>query len=80
MLVVYSYGAEALGWVPPAHPDKSGYSLAAVLAVGENSHVNSTPVHDDVMKGKHFLRYWPFVRGIHRSRVDSPYKASNTEL
>ena len=24
-------------------------------------------VHDDVIKWKHFPRYWPFVRGIHRS-------------
>ena len=24
-------------------------------------------VHDDVNKWKHFLRYWPFVWGIHRS-------------
>ena len=23
---------------------------------------------------KHFQRYWPFVRGIHRSPVNSPYK------
>ena len=23
--------------------------------------------HDDVIKWKHFQRYWPFVRGIHRS-------------
>ena len=23
--------------------------------------------HDDVIKWKHFLRYWPFVWGIHRS-------------
>ena len=30
--------------------------------------------HDDVMKWKHFLRYWPFVRGIHRSPVNSPHK------
>ena len=27
--------------------------------------------HDDVMKWKHFPRYWPFVRGIHRSPVNS---------
>ena len=27
--------------------------------------------HDDVIKWKHFPRYWPFVQGIHRS---SPYK------
>ena len=31
-------------------------------------------MHDDVIKWKHFLRYWPFVRGIHRSPVNSPHK------
>ena len=36
--------------------------------------------HDDVIKWKHFPRYWPFVRGIHRSPVNSPTKASDTEL
>ena len=30
--------------------------------------------HDDVTKWKHFPRYWPFVRGIHRSPVNSPHK------
>ena len=30
--------------------------------------------HDDVIKWKHFPRYWPFVWGIHRSPVDSPHK------
>ena len=30
--------------------------------------------HDDVIIWKHFSRYWPFVRGIHRSPVNSPYK------
>ena len=30
--------------------------------------------HDDVIKWKHFPRYWPFVRGIHRSSVNSPHK------
>ena len=33
-----------------------------------------TDQHDDVIKWKHFPRYWPFVRGIHRSPVDSPHK------
>ena len=33
-----------------------------------------TQVHDDVIKWKHFPRYWPFVRGIHRSPVNSPHK------
>ena len=31
-------------------------------------------MHDDVIKWKHFPRYWPFVRGIHRSPVNSPHK------
>ena len=31
-------------------------------------------LHDDVIKWKHFPRYWPFVRGIHRSPVNSPHK------
>ena len=30
--------------------------------------------HDDVIKLKHFPCYWPFVRGIHRSPVNSPHK------
>ena len=30
--------------------------------------------HDDVIKWKHFPRYWPFVRGIHLSPVNSPHK------
>ena len=28
--------------------------------------------HDDVMKGKLFSHYWPFVRGNHRPPVDFP--------
>ena len=31
-------------------------------------------LHDDVIKWKHFPCYWPFVRGIHRSPVNSPPK------
>ena len=31
-------------------------------------------VYDDVIKRKHFPHYWPFVRGIHRSPVNSPHK------
>ena len=30
--------------------------------------------HDDVIKRKHFPRYWPFVQGIHQSPVKSPHK------
>ena len=30
--------------------------------------------HDDVIKWEHFPRYWPFMRGIHRSPLNSPHK------
>ena len=30
--------------------------------------------HDDVITWKHFPHYWPFVRGFHRSPVNSPHK------
>ena len=36
--------------------------------------------HDDVIKWNHFPRYWPFVRGIHRSRWIPSTKASDAEL
>ena len=38
--------------------------------------VEDTPswTHDNVIKWKHFPRYWSFVRGIHRSPVNSPHK------
>ena len=35
-----------------------------------------TRLHDDVMKRKHFPRYWPFVREIPRLPVNFPQKAS----
>ena len=36
--------------------------------------MKQTTPHDDVIKWKHFPRYWPFVRGIHRPPVNSPHK------
>ena len=44
---------------------KNGGQVVSILSNRE---------HDDVIKWKHFLRYWPFVRGIHRSRANSPHK------
>ena len=35
--------------------------------------------HDDVMVWKHFPSYWPFVRGFHRSPMDSPHNWSATQ-
>ena len=36
--------------------------------------ISSVPSYDDVIKRKHFPRYWPSVWGIHRSPVNSPHK------
>ena len=32
-------------------------------------------MHNDVIKWKHFPRYWPFVWGIHRPPLNSPHKS-----
>ena len=45
-----------------------------VVHAHEPTSVNSRSSHDDVIKWKHFPRYWPFVRGINRSSVNSPLK------
>ena len=37
-------------------------------------------VRDNVIKWRHFLRYWTFVRGIHRWPVNSSHKASDAKL
>ena len=39
-----------------------------------NTKINYYPVHDGVIKWKHFPRYWSFVRGIPRSPGNSPHK------
>ena len=49
------------------------YHSAGFTGTGSVKHPEAYG-HDDVIKWKHFLRYWPFVRGIHRSTVNSPHK------
>ena len=49
--------------------------LGEAISVGVNGILCKYYLHhDDVIKWKHFPRYWPFVRGIHRSPVNSPHK------
>ena len=69
-VISYSYGKwcgilTILFWV----------SLLALWNSGDN-HCDSGEIlqYDDVIKWKHFPRYWPFLRGIHRSPVNSPHK------
>ena len=50
------------------HPSLNTNTIAA------NAFKSILSNHDDVIKWKYFPRYWPFVRGIHRSPVNSPHK------
>ena len=57
------------------------YDILSFNKIGRQVGVSRWPntpeaiwLHDDVVEWKHFLRYWPFVRGIHRSPVNSPHK------
>ena len=54
------------------------YAIQCQSIIGSNAELltidQSIFVHDDVIKWKHFLRYWLFVRGIHRSPVNSNHK------
>ena len=61
-----------LEWQPWVHPVTS--SLSIWRPFGFSDLVAHFQVHDDVIKWKHFLRYWPFARGIHRAPVNSPHK------
>ena len=46
----------------------------AVLECSQHWYQALPEPHDDVIKWRHFPRYWPFVRGNHRSPVNSPHK------
>ena len=46
----------------------------STLAAKEIVTLTTSSTHDDVIKWKHFPRNWPFVRGIHRSLVNSSHK------
>ena len=56
------------------HPTLIWHSQSGV----NGSRENTGKPHDYTIIWKHVLRYWPFVRGIHRSPVNSPQKRSMT--
>ena len=72
-------------WRRPARRKSGSYLLLLIhvcviapFQLVEYNHVkcHATIIapHDDVIKWKHFPRYWPFVQGIHRSPMNSPHK------
>ena len=71
-----------IGW---AHMHKDHWKSGKLKESTHNISVSVAPAHigtpdnkdhrhDDVIIWKHFPRYWLFVRGIHRSPVNSPHK------
>ena len=53
---------------------RGGHSVRWKLN-GDTTHTSPVHyIHDDVIKWKHFPRYLPFVRGIHRFLVNSRHK------
>ena len=65
---------------PGMNLSKPGKKHRNHVIMGNQNHGVWGNVHDDVIKWKHFPRYWPFVRGIHRSRWIPRTKASDAEL
>ena len=57
------YGIAVYGYCLDISPSRVSISIVEIAS------------HDDVIKWKHFPRNWPFVRGIHRSPANPPYKS-----
>ena len=54
---------------------KIEHKLICLVRLHKESNLLPSSMHyNDVIKRKHFLCYWPFVRGIHRSPGNSPHK------
>ena len=61
--------------IPIMHMDLASTSFVVVYICSNG--FDTYPLgllHDDVIKWEHLLRNWPFMRGIHRSPVNSPHK------
>ena len=56
----------------PQSSDISLQTFEHASTTQQSPHIHD--LHDNVIKLRHFPRNWPFVRGIHRSPVNSPHK------
>ena len=70
VIAFYFYSSKNLNWI-----NCWVFHHNSLCVLNETFDVEVSGVsHDDVIKWKHFPRNWPFVRGIHRSPVNSPHK------
>ena len=60
-------------WQKPSYFSRNSHTSPEPMQKPLSWHPSSF-LHDDVIKWKQFLRYWPFVQGIHRWPVNSPHK------
>ena len=65
------------GWTPPPW---LRWADSALQRLFRTIHCTLSAAHDDVIKWKHFLRYWPFGRIIHWSPLNFPHKASDAVI
>ena len=74
-MATISFQAQCVIWLfgPPKRNSNNLPGMSVGLGQGFKGLVVTWP-DDDVIKWKHFPRYWPFVQGFHRSRVNSPHK------
>ena len=75
------FRSDEMPFITLANVDKNSWRHMASLswwdAISQTANEISrgtTALRDDVIKWKHFPRYWPFVWGIHRSPLNSPHK------
>ena len=61
-----------LNWSRTHQCPLNGQDQTPWISLKHRNRATFTGKHDAVIKWKHFPRYWPFVRGIHRSPVNSP--------
>ena len=79
-LIYFKVSAEIRRYINCEETEKQGHHVIHFLyhlhdkLFGKLCRYESYIYHDDVIKWKNFPRYWPFVRGIHRSPVNSPHK------
>ena len=66
--------ATPLKFYSNSNDEDASTALSLIMSNQDTIIVPAMQYHDDVIKWGHFPRHWPFVRGIHRSPVNSSHK------
>ena len=78
-IVGLSFGLTPKMWQASFCANHDGSLMGDCIHVEQSVNVSNAGLryrHEDVVPWKCLPHYWPFVRGIHRSPVDSPHKGS----